>query len=236
VSVAGETSQAHISMDIRRYPDSESLAKAAADQIAVLIASSIKEQNICHLALAGGTTPARTYEYLREKKIQWERVTFWFGDERCLPIGDSDRNDTMAREKLLDPLGISEEQIHPMQAELGAEEAAAHYCKVLASTKLDIVLLGMGEDGHTASLFPGNPALQSREPVVAVFNAPKPPQERVSLGGDIIRNAGSRLFLVAGESKQSALKSIADGDELPAAMVGKGIWFIDEAAAASVGL
>lgn len=218
-------------MDIRRSPDSQVLAANAAAYIAERINDSVAASGFCRLALAGGKTPEATYVRLREMKINWQQVEVWFGDERCLPVGDPERNDTMARQALLDHVPIPKDQIHPIPAELGALEAAGIYSKLLNhKPPLDLILLGLGEDGHTASIFPGQEIIEASSAAVAIFDAPKPPPERVSLSLTYIRDAGERIILAAGSGKQDALRRIQTGERLPAAIVGKAIWFVDEAA------
>jgi 6-phosphogluconolactonase len=185
---------------------------------------------VFRIALAGGETPRRCYEQLRLLPLDWARVQVYFGDERCLPPGDAQRNDSMARETLLDSVAIPSANVHSIPVELGAEAAAERYAETLGNKPLDLVLLGMGEDGHTASLFPGNPATASHDVVVAVFDAPKPPPQRVSLGMKTLNAARHKLFLVAGAGKREALEGIAKGVQLPAAAVADAEWFFDRAA------
>jgi len=207
------------------------MAAHAAAYLGERIAAAIDAHGQCHLALAGGKTPELTYRAMRELPIDWTKLHIWFGDERCLPAGHVDRNDAMARQALLKHVPIPRAQIHSMCAEYGPADAAANYSELLSAiTRLDIILLGLGEDGHAASLFPGNAALALHAPAVPVFNAPKPPRERVSLSIDTIRAAGERIVLVAGVGKQDALARILAAEALPAAMVGTATWFVDDAA------
>jgi len=221
-------------MDIRRSPDPQTLAREAASFIADRIAAVISKRGCCHLALAGGGTPKATYVLLRDMAVDWSRLNIWFGDERCLPVGDAERNDILAGKALLEHVPIPAGQIHPMPAEQGAEVAARVYSGLLKGIdRLDIVLLGLGEDGHTASLFPGNAALSLNAPAVPVFHAPKPPPQRVSLSLNAIRQAGERIVLAAGPGKREPIAKIIAGATLPAAMVGDAVWFVDAAAAGS---
>ncbi|HZW26351.1 MAG TPA: 6-phosphogluconolactonase [Gallionella sp.] len=212
------------------FEDIDSLSSAAARRIAELAAEAIATRGVFRIALAGGETPRRCYEQLRGLPLDWARVQVYFGDERCLPVGDAQRNDTMARETLLDNVAIPAANVHGIPAELGAVAAATNYAATLGSEPLDLALLGMGEDGHTASLFPGNPATASRDAVVAVFGAPKPPPERVSLGMATLNAARHKLFLVAGAGKRAALERIEQGEPLPAAIVKDAEWYLDRAA------
>ena len=184
-----------------------------------------------HLVLAGGETPRRCYEKLRDLAIDWARIQLYIGDERCLPKGDAQRNDTMIRTTLLEYIAIPPGNIHFIPSELGAPAAASAYSNMLEQVAtLDMVLLGMGEDGHTASLFPDNPATESAALAVPVFNSPKPPPERVSLGMDTLSKAQQKLFLVAGAGKRNALEQMSRGVLLPAARVENAEWHIDRAA------
>jgi len=209
----------------------DDLSLAVAQRIAESAAQAIAARGVFHLVLAGGETPRRCYEKLRSLAIDWAHVQIYFGDERCLPNGDAQRNDTMVRDTLLAHVAIPPANIHAIPAELGAHEAAASYAAVLDHVaQLDLVLLGMGEDGHTASLFPGNPATDNTAVAVPVFNAPKPPAERVSLGMDTLNTARQKIFLVAGAGKCAALKQILLGNSLPAARVTSAEWHLDRAA------
>lgn len=214
-------------------PDVDALAFAAAQRIAELVERTLAAQELCRIALAGGDTPRRCYRLLRGMPLPWPRIHFYFGDERCLPVGDLQRNDTMARDSLLPSVPAA--NIHAIPAELGAAVATARYAQELAlGGVLDLVLLGLGEDGHTASLFPGNAALQAAGSVVAVSGAPKPPPERVSLSLSALNAARHKIFLVAGSAKRNALQGIAQGADLPAACVLQAEWYLDRDAVPEV--
>lgn len=211
------------------HRDAEALAAAVAQRIAALIGQAISARGMCRLALAGGSTPRSCYEQLSGLPVDWARVHIYFGDERCLPVGDAQRNDEMARQSLLQRAGIPAANVHAVAAELGAVQAAADYAARLKDVlPLDIVLLGLGEDGHSASLFPGNPALLAKEVALAVLNAPKPPPERVSLSLTVLNSARHKLFLVAGASKRDALTRMAAGEPLPAAQITDAEWHLDQ--------
>ena len=218
-------------LDIIVHDDIEALSIAVARRIAKISAQAIEERGIFSIALAGGETPRRCYELLREMPVDWKDVQVYFCDERCLPRGDMQRNDNMAHETLLMHLTIPNGNVHAIPAEDGARVAAMEYAALLEHTlPFDLVLLGMGEDGHTASLFPGNPAAGQQASVVPVFDAPKPPSERVSLGIGTLNSARQKIFLVSGRAKQEALGTIMCGIALPAARVTKAEWHIDRAA------
>jgi 6-phosphogluconolactonase len=218
-------------LDIIVHDDIEALSVAVARRIAMISAQAIGERGIVSIVLAGGETPRRCHELLREMPVDWKHVQVYFGDERCLPRGDMQRNDSMAHVTLLMHVAIPPGNVHAIPAEHGARMAAAEYARILEhALPFDLVLLGMGEDGHTASLFPGNPATEQQAIVVPVFDAPKPPLERVSLGMGTLNSAREKMFLVSGKTKQEALWKIARGVALPAARVTKAEWHVDRAA------
>lgn len=213
------------------HDDIEGLSMAVARRIAVTSLRAIRERGIFSIALAGGETPRRCYELLRIMQVDWKHVRVYFGDERCLPCGDAQRNDSMAHEHLLKHIAIPPDNVHAIPAEHGARIAAVEYAALLEhALPFDLVLLGMGEDGHTASMFPDNPATEQQATVVPVFNAPKPPSERVSLGMGTLNSAREKIFLVSGKSKQKALGKILRGTALPAARVTRADWYVDRAA------
>lgn len=213
------------------HDDLDDMGAAVAQRIAGLAAQAIATRGVFHVALAGGETPRRCYQKLRDLAIDWKHVHIYFGDERCLPCGDASRNDSLVRETLLEHVIIPPANVHAIPVELGAREAAASYASLLGNVvPLDLMLLGMGEDGHTASLFPDNPAIESEAAVVPVFDAPKPPAERVSLGINTLNAARQKIFLVAGSGKRAALERILQGNSLPAARVAAAEWHLDRAA------
>ena len=217
-------------MNVHVHDDARAMGAAVARQIALLAKQAIAARGVFRLALAGGETPRRCYEELARVDIDWRHVQIYFGDERCMPTGDLNRNDAMVRDALFEHIAIPEENIHRIMAELGAAHAAACYMLVLGGIQLDLVLLGMSEDGHTASLIPANPASASEAAVVAVHGAPKPPAERVSLGFMTLNAARAKLFMAAGGGKRSALERILRGEMLPAAKITDAEWHVDRAA------
>jgi len=205
-----------INMQRYDYDNAALVAQAVAEAVIHASITAIAKRGIFHLALAGGTTPKHCYELLRDAEIDWEKVHVWFGDERCLPVGDAERNDVMADDALLKHVPIPALHVHRIAAELGAERAAALYAKDLAAIDaLDLVLLGMGEDGHTASLFPNNPALLDNRLAVPVFDSPKPPSDRVSMGYKALIHARNRIMMVTGAAKRDAFRRLCDGEALP---------------------
>ena len=202
----------------------EDVARAAADQIVAALDGEART-----LVLAGGNTPKRCYELLAGGEVKWGRVTVLFGDERCVPPDDPDSNFRMARESLLDR--VAPATVHRIAGELGPDEAAAAYDRIVgALAPLDVVLLGAGEDGHTASLFPGHPELQARGWAVGVRSAPKPPPERVSLTLPALQGARHVIVLATGSGKADAVAKARRG-EVPSGMIAGALWLIDRAAA-----
>lgn len=211
-------------MNLQVEDNAEAVARHAARLVAEAIQAGART-----LVLAGGSTPARCYQLLAEAPVSWGRVTILFGDERCVPPDHPDSNYLLARRSLLNRAQPA--TVHRVPGELGPEEAAAAYTRVVdALAPLDLILLGMGPDGHTASLFPDNPALQSDASVVAVHGAPKPPPDRVSLGLRTLRTARRTVFLVTGSDKSEALARAARG-EVPAGLVPDAEYIVDRAAA-----
>ena len=213
------------------HPDPATAAAACAEYLAQQILAVLETREHCHVALPGGSTPATCLSLLAEQPLPWSRVHWYLGDERCLPRGDAERNDHMIEQHLWRAIKAPENTIHPIPAELGAERAAALYAKLIdAIDRLDIVLLGMGEDGHTASLFPDNPALNDPGSVVPVHHAPKPPAERVSLGISTLKATTQRIVLATGPGKRDAMNQVKAGVPLPINCIGPLLWFVDRAA------
>jgi len=213
-------------LKIRHFSNAEMLAGAVADVVVSAAHQALDARDVFHLVLAGGSTPRRCYEILRHKEIDWTRLHVWFGDERCLPVGDRERNDVMANDALLQYVPIPASHVHRIAAELGPLAGAADYCRQLEKAPvMDLVLLGMGEDGHTASLFPDNPALNDIHDAVPVFDSPKPPPERVSMGMAYLNAARHRILMVAGEGKREAWQQVQAGVSLPVALLREPDWY-----------
>jgi 6-phosphogluconolactonase len=192
----------------------EAVATEASRLICIAADAAIRERQVFRLVLAGGSTPRRTYELLAATAQDWAAWEIFWSDERCLPAAHTARNDRMAQETWLDRVAIPPANLYPIPVELGAEMAAAAYGKLVQDKQpFDLVLLGMGEDGHTASLFPG--ILNAAALAVAVHNAPKPPAERVSLGLACLRACRQQLVLVTGAGKAHALAAWGRGEEQP---------------------
>ena len=225
---------------VTALPDDEAAAQRAADLMVNHINDARVRGREVHIALAGGSTPQRAYELLAGMQGTWRHVHLWLGDERCVPADDEDANQLMIRRSLLDKLRASDQpKLHPVRGELTPEDAAWLYgCEVIRAMGehpvFDLVLLGMGPDGHTASLFPGAEEAASAEaPVIPVRNAPKPPPERISLTLPVLQRARYTVLLATGEGKREALAKVRAGDEsVPAGRLGDGLDEIvtDEAA------
>jgi 6-phosphogluconolactonase len=240
--------------EITVLPDLQELSKAAAQQFVEVAKAAITERKTFRLALAGGSTPKKLYELISDPNepfrsaIDWPRIEFFWGDERCVLPEDKESNFRMANESLLIPLGISTTKIHRYKTELAAPEAAAEYERLLrlifnipagAYPRFDLVLLGMGEDGHTASLFPHSDALHANGDLVAAPFVEKFESHRLTITPSVINNADNVIFLVAGDGKAAALREVLEGDKdpdkFPAQMVepssGRTSWFLDQSAA-----
>jgi len=206
----------------------EQAAQAAADFIAETIEITLEQSGRCHVALSGGNTPKYCLTCLAAKNLSWHKVHWYLGDEHCLPVGHVERNDVMLDKYLWSQ--ISDTHIHRIRTEQGAETAAALYREVISDIgHFDIVFLGVGEDGHTASLFPDNAALSDKYSVVPVYNAPKSPSERVSLSAETLKKSSNRIILAGGKEKASIIKRIKVGEMLPVNSVGDIHWYIDAA-------
>lgn len=200
-------------------PDELTLQQTAFEAILDSAAQAIRERGQFHLVLAGGNTPREIYRRLKAAQTDWTAWYVYFGDERCLPADDPARNSRMAAEVWLDLVPIPVAQIHVIAAELGAIEAAKSYRETLKSVgDFDLVLLGLGEDGHTASLFPGHEwgVTPGSPDALAVFDAPKPPAERVSLSASRLSRTRKAMYLVSGKSKQAAVARWRAEKNIPA--------------------
>ena len=206
-------------------------ADEAARFILEEIRTAITIHGFCRLALSGGNTPRKVHAALVQHaaEIPWERVQITFGDERCVPPDDADSNYLMARQTLLDPAGIPAGNVFRIRGEIDPEEAAREYEARLAAVASrlgeeryihDLLLLGLGEDGHTASLFPGSPALEETTRNVIPATGPKPPPQRVTMTFPLINAARHVAFLIEGAAKLPLVEEItAGGSSRPAARV-----------------
>lgn len=197
----------------------KAVAERACHKILVTAGEAIRQRGEFHLVLAGGTTPELCYRLLADNQADWANWQIYFGDERCLPDGDPERNSQKAANALTNRVAIPATRVHPIPAELGAERAAEAYARLISNRlPFDLVLLGMGEDGHTASLFPGHQHPAGLR-VVPVHNAPKPPADRVSLSTAALGSCRQLLFLITGKGKQQAVAQWRSGKDLPIAQI-----------------
>jgi 6-phosphogluconolactonase len=225
------------------HNDADVLAEAVAARLLNRLADAQAHRGEASIVLTGGRIAAKVYQNILGSPIRtvvdWSKVDFWWGDERFLPSGDPERNETQAREAFLDHLPVDPARVHPMAASdaVATPEAAAElYAAELGPQvpAFDLLLLGIGEDGHVASLFPGNPALEAEGAVVGVRNSPKPPPERVSLTMSAINAATAAWIIASGEGKAEAVDEALSKGELPAGRVkavGHTRWLIDKDAA-----
>ena len=241
-------------MNIRISKNADEVSRAAADELLRLAKDAVRKRGEFTVALSGGSTPKRLYGLLASDEAEyraqlpWDKIQFFFGDERHVPPDHADSNFRMANEAMFAKSPVPEENIHRVKAELPkASEAADEYEQTMRRVfhlkdgeipRFDLVLLGMGADGHTASLFPGSPALEEHERFfvanrVAKFNA-----DRLTLTFPAINNAAVCLFLVAGGDKTETLARVLDAEaqeatypsQLVRPMNGELIWLVDEAA------
>lgn len=209
-------------------PTANEAAQAACERLRSAIDDARDARGAAHVALAGGETPRRTYELLAAKIGDWTGVEIWFGDERAVGPEDPESNYRMAQQTLL--TGEAGPIVHRIEGERGAEEAAAAYASRLEERlageqgvpMLDLALQGLGPDGHTASLFPGNPAVEADGICVAVHGAPKPPPDRITLTVPVLRAARSIVFLATGEAKADAVRGLLAGPDpaVPSSLLG----------------
>jgi 6-phosphogluconolactonase len=203
--------------------DAEAVAVRAVEEVSRHLKDARAQRGDAHLALSGGRTPGRTYELLAHSPLQWQSVHVWFADERCVAPEDEQSNYRLARELLLDPARIDPRRVHRMPGELGPDEGAARYAEELlggvpreaapnngaAQPVLDVVVLGIGEDGHVASLFPDAPTLSDRASTcLGVHDSPKPPPERITLSLPVLLAARRCVLLATGAEKATALAAM----------------------------
>ena len=223
-------------------------ALATAQAFADFLAQKVSENNIVHIALSGGSTPKILFELLADEydeDIDWEKLHFWWGDERCVPPTDNDSNYKMTKELLFDSISIKDSQIHRVLGENEPQEEANRYGEEILKhlpivnglPQFDIIMLGMGGDGHTASIFPHEMSLLEDKAICGVANHPESGQKRVTLNGPVINNAQDISFLVTGEGKTEKVDEIFNQKEghlsYPAAHFNgeNVVWYLDDSAA-----
>lgn len=230
--------------------DRDSVAATVAMQLREAISRlQVDPDRVVQICLTGGRIANEVYRQLADasdlQAVDWGRVEFWWGDERFVAVESPDRNAGQSLALLAATIPFDPALVHPMPARGSAEadlrQAALHYASELGDTVFDICLLGMGEDGHIASLFPDHPSFEKEtsSKVIGVTNSPKPPSERLSLTLPVLNRSAEVWLIVAGAEKASAVARAVAGDpSLPAGSVQgteRTVWFVDEAAAPSLG-
>jgi 6-phosphogluconolactonase len=232
---------------VQVFADAEALSRAAAVLFAQTATSAVADHGRCTVLLAGGETPRRAYELLAEaplaSSIPWPQVHVFWGDERCLPAGDPRRNEVMARQALLDRVPLDPAHLHPIRCHSAPEQAAAAYEDEMRTffgrnpPRFDLVLLGLGTDGHTASLLPASGALAAQREWTAVTRRPEESFSRVTLTAPLLNQAALAVFLVTGGNKAKTLRAVLSGHQppLPAQLIapihGRLLWLVDREAA-----
>jgi 6-phosphogluconolactonase len=211
--------------------------KEVAAVVAERLARAAREGG--HVVLTGGSTPKRAYEEAARRAPDWQNVELWWGDERCVPPDHEHSNFGMAKRALLDRIEHAPSAVHRIKGELGKERAAADYEEELGDTQLHLLLLGVGSDGHVASLFPNAPTLRQRKRVLPAEPGLEPFVDRVTLSLPALRSASEVLFLITGEAKADAARrafASKPSPETPASLVrasgGRTTAILDRAAAA----
>lgn len=238
-----------MNMRIKVFPNLDDLSKAAAEYFIKLADKSIRKRGYFSVALSGGSTPKPLYNALgspdQEGRLDWENIHFFWGDERCVPPDHPNSNYRMVREEMLSNITIPEENIYRVPAELEPHVAASSYEETLRGffngewPRFDLVLLGMGGDGHTASLFPHSAGLNEEQRWFIANDAPELDTWRLTLTKNAINAARHIAVIVAGESKAEVLVDVLEGDYQPdvtpiqliAPKNGQMVWFLDQAAA-----
>ncbi|MEJ2348473.1 MAG: 6-phosphogluconolactonase [Anaerolineales bacterium] len=234
------------------YPDYETLSQTAARLFLERAVRASQAGTFFKVALSGGNTPHRTYELLAEPpfrdQVQWNLVQVFWGDERCVPMDDPRSNAHAAFHTLLDKVAVPSEQIHPISCASNPERSAREYETLLKGffadqpPRFDLIFLGLGENGHTASLFPNTPVLKEAQRWVAHVYVREQDLYRVTLTAPLINQAALVVFLVAGSEKAHVLSEVREGspepERLPAQLIkpknGELMWLVDEEAAAQL--
>lgn len=232
---------------VQVFADEEALSRAAAELFAQKAIAAVADHGRCTVLLAGGETPRRAYELLAEEplasRIPWPQVHVFWGDERCLPAGDPRRNEVMAGQALLDRVPLDPAHLHPIRCHPAPEQAATAYEVELRQffgrnpPRFDLVLLGLGSDGHTASLLPASSALAAQHEWTAVTRRPEESFSRVTLTAPLLNQAAMAVFLVSGSNKAKTLQAVLTGQQppLPAQLIvpqqGQVLWLVDREAA-----
>lgn len=233
------------------FPDEQLLSIAAADLITDLAKRSIEQNGRFVIALSGGKTPSALYNLLAQlpysKELQWKNIFVFWSDERCVPPDDDENNSNLARKMLLNHVSIPAENIFPVQVQMDPPKAAVQYEYMLKAffkddlPSFDLILLGMGEDGHTASLFPGTTISKETNELVVAVVKPSDKTNRITFTPVLINNAKHILLLITGEGKASVLHNVLQGkskQQYPVQLIGpakgKLQWYVDAAAASKL--
>ena len=201
------------------FKTQDAINQAASQRILQAAQESIAKYGSFLIVLAGGSTPKSVYEMLAKADADWSKWYIYYNDDRCLPIDDPERNSLMAAMAWLNHVAIPKKQIFDIPTELDNVEGAKAYAATLKGVRsFDLVLLGLGEDGHTASLFP-NQMIDNSADAVAVFNAPKAPADRVTISAKRLNDTHEVLFLVTGAGKQEAVDNWRSGRFIPATLI-----------------
>lgn len=232
------------------FSDEMQLSAAAAELILDVSRRSIEKTGRFVMALSGGKTPSFLYNLLAHppyyKELQWKNMFIFWSDERCVPADDAQNNSHMAREMLLDHVSIPAENIFPVQVQMEPEKAAIQYENMIKAffkeelPAFDLVLLGMGEDGHTASLFPGTSISTGSTELINAVTKPGEKNQRITFTPSLINNAKEILILVSGKNKSDVLKKVLEEknkNNFPVSLIrpiGKLLWYVDAAAASKL--
>lgn len=201
------------------FETQDAINQATLNRILAVAKEAIANRGSFSIVLAGGSTPKSVYALLKDAEADWANWHVYHNDDRCLPVDNAERNSLMARTTWLNHVSIPANQIHDIPAELGNIEGAKAYAKTLIGVpEFDLVLLGLGEDGHTASLFPNQPVDNSAD-AVPVFDAPKAPAERITVSQKRLSNTREVIFLVTGAGKQDAVNNWRNGVAIPATLI-----------------
>jgi 6-phosphogluconolactonase len=228
---------------VRVFDDAAALAAAAAGAVVEAGAEAIARLGRASLGLSGGRTPIPAYRALAleplRSRLDWARVRIYFADERAVPPGDDASNFRIARETLIDPLGIPPRNVHRMKGEYPDLAVAVEEYEAHLTEPLDVLILGVGEDGHVASLFPGSPLVAEKvRRVGAVTDSVKPPPRRLTLTARALVEARRVVVLASGAEKAGAVARALEGDaaphDVPARLVRERDWYLDRAAAAGL--
>jgi 6-phosphogluconolactonase len=236
-------------MNLKIYKDKQEVA----EQFSSYFVDQVKDKGTFHVALSGGSTPKIVFDVLAENfsdKVDWKKIHFYWGDERCVPPSDDESNYKMTVEHLFSKIEVPKENIHRILGEKDPKGEALRYANLLEINldrvegvpQFDLVILGMGDDGHTASIFPHEIELWDAEDHCVVATHPDSEQKRVSINGKVINTAKEVAFLVTGASKSEKVKAVVEKTEgseaYPASLVnpasGNLVWFLDEEAAAEL--